>query len=250
MGPRSGGEAASKHRQQIGDFPDPVPAGLTYFLVRHAITEVCAMSTNTFLGLAERLLADPSAKGAYAADPQGFLEAEGFGALSPDEVSTGLRHVAQVLPPSVAEAVDPDAGLDGLAELDLARLGVDGLDDFSTPLEVDDLDRADDLDDIDGLDRAVAPELTEADDSPAGEAAAEATDDGDGDAISDDDLDDRIQLVAEAAPPQASEPIDDGGPSEPTFVDIDEPSFAEIDADEPALDTEVPEDERWDLFDL
>ena len=212
------------------------------------------MSTNTFLGLSERLLTDPAAKAAYAADPQGFLEAEGFGALSPDEVSTGLRHVAQVLPPSVAEAVEPDAGLDGLAEVDLAALGVDGLDDFSTPLEVDDLEPAygdgdDDLDDIDGLDvSAPTPPQTETGAVPT--SATETQDDAATDGTADDIDADAATVVTAEAPRTDIDVPDGGGAPEPTFDDIDEPNFADIELDEPELDTDVPDDERWDLFDL
>lgn len=220
------------------------------------------MSTNTFLGLAERLLTDPSAKDAYADDPEGFLEAEGFGALSTDEVATGLRHVAQVLPPTVAEAVDPDAGLDGLAELDLAALGVDDLEDFSTPLDVEDLAApddgdADEIDDIDGLGRAASPQTVDAiEDTTDADAGADDTDDVqtvsavDIDAEGDDaiDLDDDRPAIAVTTQPDIG--LIDDGALEPTFDDIDQPSFADIDADEPQLDTEVPDDERWDLFDL
>jgi hypothetical protein len=232
------------------------------------------MSSTTFLRLAERLLVDPAAKDAYATDREAFLEREGFGALSPEEIEVGLQHVSTVVPPSVAEAIDPEAGFDGLADLDLADLGVDGLDDFRSPLDTEDLpaeglpgDDADlagggdlptDAADIDGLAAAAPAQHDGGHDGDEEGGAHDVAPDLD----ELDDLDDLDELdggddgagVAGYAP-AVLRPIDidelppldgtgDGGFTE------DDPGFAP-EVSEPALaGDDVPDDERWDLFDL
>lgn len=56
----------------------------------------------SLLELTTRLIHDESARSAFSADPDGFLAEHGIVDLSPADVSDGLGHVADALPPHLA----------------------------------------------------------------------------------------------------------------------------------------------------
>ena len=105
----------------------------------------------TFLEVVELLLTNDDAKADYSADPGGFLNEHGLGALDSADVADAMRFASDSLPLSVATQLDPEAGLDSAAALDMEAGGLslereafdvtdDGLDlgqdvDFDTPTE-------------------------------------------------------------------------------------------------------------------
>ena len=82
------------------------------------------VTPTSFLDLARDLRTDATAKAAFAEDPETFLAARGFAALSPEDLTDAVGFVADTLPAPVAAGLaESDAtGLEALtplAELDL-----------------------------------------------------------------------------------------------------------------------------------
>ena len=114
----------------------------------------------SLLELTNRLLHDEASRSAFAADPDGFLVGHGIVDLTPAEVSDGLGHVADALPPHLAVQLGPSDGGDVgtlveqfrvVTEIDpelaLAELEPDGgLPEATDPAEVSDPDATDDVD--------------------------------------------------------------------------------------------------------
>jgi hypothetical protein len=89
----------------------------------------------SFLELVERLIGEPTEKMAYAADPQRYLAAHGFGAFGPVDVETALRHAAHAFPPVLAAHVSPLDGLAHLAEVHLHELSLHSVTDYRLPAD-------------------------------------------------------------------------------------------------------------------
>ncbi len=143
------------------------------------------------------LVSDPDTRARFAEDPRGFLAMAGHPGLPGDLVARAVADYAEVLPPAVAEQLEPVVAsqvpvvlepAEASAEDPLARLaavdpspddwfdsrvddaapvldldgpdGLDGLDDLEGPDGLDDLeglDGPDGLDGLEGLDRLDAP---------------------------------------------------------------------------------------------
>lgn len=111
---------------------------------------------STFLEVVELLLTNNDAKTAYTNNPEAFLDQHGLGALDSNDVSDAMGHAADALPMSVAAQLDPEAGLDAAAAVDLEELGLslerEPILDAETPatdVDPDDLDSAAYGDDVD-----------------------------------------------------------------------------------------------------
>jgi hypothetical protein len=115
----------------------------------------------TFLALMEGLIGDPAEKAAFAADPDNYLSANGYGDFDSEDVRTALAHTADAFPPRIAAVIDPDAGLAPVAEVDLGQLGLSSVDDYAPPLD----------DDVGGEDAVDGDGL--AADTPDGDAPAQ-----------------------------------------------------------------------------
>lgn len=193
------------------------------------------MTEYSLLELTSRLAADPAEKALYQDDPAGYLEGHGY-ELEPNELHVALAHVADSAPPEVAATIDPAGGLDQLARLDLAELGVDELHGFvAEPIALD----ADALgergvDHFDGLDEP--GDLDEPLDEH-GRSDAVATDDLDGDTMASDRLDhDAVEPRGEPSAPVEElteldafdEPVTEpetgvGAPTDGDALDLDDP---------------------------
>jgi len=146
---------------------------------RAAATYRKAMST--FLDVVELLLTDGDAKAAYSADPGGFMNEHGLGALDSADVADAMLFATDSLPLSVATQLDPEAGLDSAAALDLDAAGLSlEREAFDEPLDGDaaDSDLRDDVDfdtpdgtDVDAVDLLDSPDGG----GPVGGGAAGAT---------------------------------------------------------------------------
>jgi hypothetical protein len=96
------------------------------------------VTPTSFLDLARDLRTDATAKAAFAEDPDTFLAARGFAALSPEDLTDAVGFVADTLPAPVAAGLaESDAtgieALTPLAELDLpAEPAGESLDDLLT----------------------------------------------------------------------------------------------------------------------
>ncbi len=86
----------------------------------------------SLLRLFEQLVSDPDAKAMFRDAPERFLEDAGFGDLPVDDMTEALVHAADAFPPALANAIQPEFGLDRLVDIDLASLGLDGFADFSS----------------------------------------------------------------------------------------------------------------------
>ena len=86
---------------------------------------------SSLLAFVETLLSEPSAKAAFAAAPDDFLARHGFVGLEPEHVAEALHHAADTFPPRLAAEVLPGAGFGGIAEVDLAEIGLAAPGDFS-----------------------------------------------------------------------------------------------------------------------
>lgn len=78
----------------------------------------------TFLDVVELLLTDGDAKANYSADPGGFLNEHGLGGLDSADVADAMLYASDSLPLPVATQLDPEAGLDSAAALDLEAGGL------------------------------------------------------------------------------------------------------------------------------
>ena len=104
----------------------------------------------SLLRLFEQLVADPTAKAQFREDSAGFLDEAGFGDLPLEHLAEALFHAADSFPPALAQAIDLEGGLEGLADLDLGALGLTEFVDFGLLFgPVDGLLEAFDLDDSD-----------------------------------------------------------------------------------------------------
>ncbi len=86
----------------------------------------------SLLRLFEQLVSDPDAKAMFRDAPDRFLADAGFGDLPIDDVTEALAHAADAFPPALANAIQPEFGLDRLVDIDLGSLGLGGFDDFSS----------------------------------------------------------------------------------------------------------------------
>lgn len=86
----------------------------------------------SLLRLFEQLVSDPEAKSLFRDAPERFLEDAGFGDLPVDDMTEALVHAADAFPPALANAIQPEFGLDRLVDIDLGSLGLGGIDDFSS----------------------------------------------------------------------------------------------------------------------
>lgn len=114
------------------------------------------LSFMSFLDVVTDLLADPAAKDAYQSDPQGWLNEQGYGDLSPTELDRAMVHSSDALSPDVARALGPNPSLDSAASLDMEAAGLSlerpGLDE--TDADETDLDAVDAVDALDADDTA------------------------------------------------------------------------------------------------
>jgi hypothetical protein len=82
------------------------------------------VTPTSFLDLARDLRTDATAKAVFAEDPETFLAARGFAALSPEDLTDAIGFVADTLPAPVAAGLVESGGtgieaLSPLADLDL-----------------------------------------------------------------------------------------------------------------------------------
>ena len=181
----------------------------------------------SLLHLVESLARDPQAKAEYQSDPDGYLAQRGHGELQPEDVSEALTHAADTFPPQLAAAVSPDAGLDSVAAVELDELGLDDVDDFSTPFveaepgQFDDLDDRAELDDQGDLDSRGA-----LDDGDAGpEHTGQEHTDTDGDTQPDDTQPgDTVPDAGHDAQPSDAAPASPGPFGRDVDFDFDAPA--------------------------
>ena len=76
------------------------------------------------LEVVELLLTDDAAKTAYAEDPTSFLAEHGLESLDSTDISDAMQYAGDALPLPVAARLDPDAGLESAASLDLTSEGL------------------------------------------------------------------------------------------------------------------------------
>ncbi len=129
----------------------------------------------SLLRLFEQLVSDPQAKAMFREAPERFLEDAGFGDLPVDDMAEALVHAADAFPPALANAIQPEFGLDRLVDIDLGSLGLGGFADFSSIWEPgEDLlgELGGDTFDVDSF----LPDLSDALDG-VGDALANLTDD-------------------------------------------------------------------------
>lgn len=86
---------------------------------------------SSILSVVETLLSEPSAKAEFAASPEDFLASHGFDGLEPEHVTEALHHAADTFPPRLAAEFSPADGFEGVAQVNLAEIGLDGPGDFS-----------------------------------------------------------------------------------------------------------------------
>lgn len=192
---------------------------------------------STFLDVVELLISNDEAKASYADNPSAFLEGHGLDALDPTDVADAMAHAGDALPLPLAVLIDPDAGLDSAAAIDLQAQGLslerEPFEEDSTvaldeDVPFDDMDDASAQDVVDILDAADAPVVgsdpAAMDDAPvaldntesieANEPAIDSTVEDTGDYLTDTTpLDGVDQYVAEA-------PLDDF-PTDTALDDLD-----------------------------
>ncbi|MPY95376.1 MAG: hypothetical protein GEV08_20675 [Acidimicrobiia bacterium] len=187
------------------------------------------MAEYSLLELASRLAADPGEKAIYQTDPPGYLDARGYGELSPGELRDALGHVADSVPPELAAVIDPSAGLDQLASADLAELGLDELhgipveDTLDDELEASALEAFDaDPGELDAL------EVPDSGPGPGPDAARHDTDVDGTDVDGTDGDDDLARTAGEALGSDTGGTVDEPGTGADSFED-------ELTAAEPAV---------------
>ncbi len=79
---------------------------------------------STFLDVVELLISNDEAKASYADNPSAFLQGHGLDALDPNDVADAMQHAGDALPLPVAVLIDPEAGLDSAAAIDLDAQGL------------------------------------------------------------------------------------------------------------------------------
>ncbi len=79
---------------------------------------------STFLDVVELLISNDEAKASYADNPSAFLQGHGLDALDPNDVADAMQHAGDALPLPVAALIDPEAGLDSAAAIDLDAQGL------------------------------------------------------------------------------------------------------------------------------
>jgi hypothetical protein len=233
------------------------------------------MAAHSFLELAERLVTEPLEKAELRDamsrdDVAGWLGERGFGDLDPEDVSTAMAHVADAMPPRVAAELGGDASLEGLAEVDLAALGLDDLDDYR-PIETADTTDLDELEESFGFEAAPPDTLDdeqltdEVDEDQLGEDDDLDTNELDTNDLDTDELDsDELEDLAPAARvaddgtaeetggPEGSllDELRDGGalPDVPTLVEdaLDESGLGEM----PDPGDEAEQHQARDLDDI
>ncbi|MDY7100211.1 MAG: hypothetical protein S0880_03400 [Actinomycetota bacterium] len=210
------------------------------------------MAAHSFLELAERLVTEPLEKAELRDamnrdDVGGWLDDRGFGDLDPEDVATAMAHVGDAMPPRVAAELGDEASLADLAEVDLASLGLDDLDDYRPLDEHDDADgdTTDDLDDL--VEDLAGPEPTDGIDdegldgdgidaglTDVGDEAGDAGDAPGGTRALDDEHTDEIDAGLEDLSDTDPIDLDAGGapalPDVPTLVEesLDESGLGEL----------------------